>query len=267
MRIGSSTLGQNKTINKNNIIKGIVPQTNKKFSPTLSDTFNILNAWDPINGSWTTDGDTLSTSTSSSSYPILTSFDLKSQNITATMSLTSAGPGIVFWLQDSNNWWAGVTFYTVGSEGYINGIQEVCVDRGFCYGMDDNGFEWGCEDCSSRYTYGTRTRYNFYIKLISSVNGTVSDITNLLLRSTASDSNEYSPATVSSSDNINGIRISTSDNVITVSARDDSNNFYGSSISYTASNPNKGYKSGVVFTPGSNYQQSSLVQDISIVGS
>ena len=80
MRIGSSTLGQNKTFNKSNIIKGIVPQTNKKFNPTLSDTFNILNAWDPISGTWTTDGNTLSTATSSSSYPILTSFDLRSQN-------------------------------------------------------------------------------------------------------------------------------------------------------------------------------------------
>jgi hypothetical protein len=267
MRIGSSTLGQNKTLNKSNIIKGIVPQTNKKFNPTLSDTFNTLNAWDPISGTWSTDGNTVSSSTSSSSYPILTSFDLKSQNITATMSLTSAGAGVVFWLQDASNWWAGVTFYTQGSESYITGSYENCVPRGFCYGIDANGFPWGCESCSTGYNYGTRTRFNFYVRLLSSVNGTVSSVANLLLRSTCNATSSFSPATVSGDDNINGIELSTSGDIITVRGRDDSNNYYGSTISYTASSPNKGYKSGVIFTPGSNYQESSLVQDISIVGS
>lgn len=266
MRIGSNTLNQNKTLNKNNIVKGLVPQINKKFNPTLSDTFNILNAWEPINGTWTTDGDTLSTSTSSSSYPILTSFDLRSQNITATMSLTSAGPGIVFWLQDQNNWWAGVTYYTQVLESYITGSYENCVPRGFCYGVDANGFPWGCESCSTGYNYGTRTRFNFYIRLLNSVNGTVSSITNLLLRSTCNASTSFSPCTIASNDNINGIELTTSGDVITVRGRDDSNNYYGSTISYTALNPNKGYKSGVIFTPGSNYQESSLVQDLSIVG-
>ncbi len=161
MRIGSNTLGQSKTLNKQNTIKGLIPQQVKNFNPSISDTFNILNAWDPIRGSWTTDGDTVSTSTSSSSYPILTSFDLRSQDITATMSLSSAGAGVVFWLQDQDNWWAGVTYYTQGSESYITGSYENCVPRGFCYGKDANGFPWGCESCSTGYNYGTRTRYNF----------------------------------------------------------------------------------------------------------
>jgi hypothetical protein len=103
--------------------------------------------------------------------------------------------------------------------------------------------------------------------LLSSVNGTVSTITNLLLRSTCNATSSFSPATVSGDDNINGIELSTSGDIITVRGRDNSNNYYGSTISYTASSPNKGYKSGVIFTPGSNYQESSLVQDISIVGS
>jgi hypothetical protein len=266
MRIGSSTLSQNKTLNKQNTIKGLIPQQVKNFNPSISDSFNILNGWDPIRGTWSTDGDTVSTSTSSSSYPILTSFDLRSQNITATMSLTSAGAGVVFWLQDQNNWWAGVTYYTTGSESYITGSFENCVPRGFCYGVDANGFPWGCESCSTGYNYSTRTRYNFYIRLLNSVNGTVSDITNILLRSTCNASTSFSPCTVASNDNINGIQITTSGDTITVRGRDDSSNFYGSAISYTASNPNKGHQSGVIFVPGSNYLESSAVQDITIVG-
>lgn len=267
MRLGSSSLSQNKPLSKNNIIKGVFSQKSKKFNLNVSDTFNTLNAWDPISGNWSTDGNTLSTSTSSSLFPILTSFDLRSQNITATMSLTSAGPGVVFWLQDPSNWWAGVTFYTQGSESFITSSFENCVPRGFCYGIDGNGFPWGCESCTTGYNYGTRTRFNFYIRLLSSVNGTVSNITNLLLRSTCNASTSFSPCTVASNDNINGIELSTLGDVITVRGRDDSNNFYGSIISYTAPSPNKGHKSGVIFTPNSNYLESSLVQDISIVGS
>lgn len=267
MRIGSSSLSQNKTLNKQNIIKGLIPQANKKFNPNISDTFNTLNAWDPIRGTWSTDGNTVSTSTSSSSYPMLTSFDLRSQNITATMSLTSAGPGVVFWLQDQDNWWAGITFYTQSSESFITGSFENCVPRGFCYGVDGNGFPWGCESCSTGYNYSTRTRFNFFLRLLNSTNGTVSTITNLLLRSTCNASSSFSPCTISGDDNINGIEISTSDNIINVRGRDDANNFYGNSISYTAINPNRGYKSGVIFTPGSNYQESSAIQDITIIGS
>jgi hypothetical protein len=90
--------------------------------------------------------------------------------------------------------------------------------------------------------------------------------TNLLLRRTCSATSDFSPCEVSSSDNINGIEVSTNGDVITIRARNDSNTFYGSGISYTALNPNKGYKSGVIFAGGSNYLESSLVQDISIVG-
>jgi hypothetical protein len=61
--------------------------------------------------------------------------------------------------------------------------------------------------------------------------------------------------------------LSTLGNVITLRGRDDANNFYSSSISYTASNPNRGLRSGIIFTPGSNYLLNSTVQNITIVGS
>lgn len=270
MRIGSNTLNNKKTISENKIVKGIQPLQNKNFNLDISDTFNNLSAWSPISGNWSTDGDTITTSTSSSSYPILQNFDLKAQDITATMSLTSAGPGIAFWIQDSQNWWAGITYYTTFSETYTVRVdtRTDCVDRGFCFGTDLNGAPWGCYSCSTTSTAvpGTRTRYNFYIQLIKSENGIVTDVTNVLLRSTCTASTQYSPCTISSVDNINGIQISTLGNLITFRGRDDSNNFYTTSISYTASNPNKGYGSGVIYAPGGNYLLNSSVQDITIVG-
>ena len=279
MRIGSSTLNQSKTMSKKNTIKGIIPNNFKNFNPSITEEFEVLNAWDPLSGTWTTNGTTLSTSTSSSSYPLLTSFDLRSQNITATMSLNSAGAGIAFWVQDPGNWWAALPFYTQGSEPYTTGTYESdpCTVIGcwayYCnYAYNGKTFVWTCRclentRCTTYYSTGNRTRYNFYLKLLSSVNGTVSDITNILLRSTANATSSFSPATVSSEDNLNGIELTTNENIITIRGRDDSNSFYGSSISYTAVSPNRGYKSGIIFAPGGDYLLSSAVNSISIVGS
>jgi hypothetical protein len=271
MRIGSSSLNQNKPLSKNNIIKGIIPSKFKKFNVNISDEFTSINSWEQIRGTWVTDGNKLSTSTSPSSYPIISNFDLRSQNITSTMSLDTSGAGVVFWLVDSNNWWAGVTSYTQSSETYVTGEGCNEVPNARCWGWDGRR-AWGCTRCDVYYNYGTRTRYNFYIKLINSVNGTVSDIANILLRSTCSISTSWSPCTVSAADNINGVEISTSEDTITVRGRDDSNNYYGSSISYTATTPNKGYRSGVIYTPMtfggvSEYLQSSSTDNISIIGS
>lgn len=264
-------------------MRGIIPQQRKKFNPSFTENFNELNAWKPLRGDWSTTSGTLTTPTAATSYPILTSYDLRSQNITATMSLNAAGPGVVFWLVDENNWWAGVTFYTQGIESYRTGTYscEPCTSTGTYFGCSGpqptctvaNGCptgsgcgRWGTQICSTCYFTANRTRYNFFISILSSVNGTVSNIANINLRSTCSVSTQWSPCTAASNDNINGVQVSTSEDVITMRARDDANNFYGTSISITASNPNRGYKSGIIFTPGSSYLLDSSVQNISIVG-
>jgi hypothetical protein len=282
MRLGSNSISQNRPISKQTIQPGIIQNQFKKFNPLLSDNFNIIGPWSPTRGTWVSDGNNLSTTTDATSYPILTSFDLRSENITATMSLISSGVGIVFWLQDENNWWAGVTFYVQSSESYITGTFECnCRGTGRCWGCYGGpnvpcpSPSTGCSPCrclevttcDTCYSTGSRTRYNFFIRVLSSVNGTVNQEAILNLRSTANATSQWSPATVSSADNINGIQLSTSGNVITLRARDDANNFYGSAISYTASNPNRGLRSGIIFTPGGNYLQNSSVQNISIVGS
>lgn len=288
MRLGSNSISQNRPISKQTIQPGIIQNQFKKFNPLVSDNFNIIGPWSPTRGTWVTDGTNLSTSTAATSYPILTSYDLRSQNITATMSLISSGAGVVFWLQDENNWWAGVNFYVQSSESYTTGTfscncKNVCHWAIYCPTVGN--FQPSCTFpccttncpggrplgggtvCKTCYSTGTRTRYNFFIRILRSVDGSVTQESILNLRSTASDSTQWSPATVSSADNINGIQLSTSENVITLRGRDNANNFYSSSISYTASNPNRGLRSGIIFTPGSNFLVNGAVQDITIVGS
>jgi hypothetical protein len=284
MRLGSNSISQNRPISKQTIQPGIIQNQFKKFNPLVSDNFNIIGPWSPTRGTWVTDGTNLSTSTAATSYPILTSYDLRSQNITATMSLISSGVGVVFWLQDENNWWAGVTFYVQSSESYTTGTFSCncrdtchwavyCAIPPSCQGVCCTASGQNCRAlgggvvCDTCYSTGTRTRYNFFIRILRSVDGSVTQESILNLRSTASDSTQWSPATVSSADNINGIQLSTLGNVITLRGRDDANNFYSSSISYTASNPNRGLRSGIIFTPGSNYLLNSAVQNITIVGS
>ena len=48
--------------------------------------------------------------------------------------------------------------------------------------------------------------------------------------------------------------------------RNASNSFYGTTISHTATTPNRGYESGIIYAPGGSFE-SSVVNDISIVAS
>jgi hypothetical protein len=285
MRIGSSTLNQNKTFSKNNTIKGIIPNNFKKYNINISDGFNNLNAWDPIRGNWSTDGNKLSTVTSPSLYPIITSFDSRSTDIVATLLLDSAGPGVVFWLQDQDNWWAASTYYTLGSEPYITGYQNVncrntchwaiycSTPGGSCQGVccsancPGGGSPLGGGTvCDQAPVFQNRSRYNFFIQLIKSVNGSISQDALVSVRTTANISTQWSPATVSDQDDISSIQISTVNNTINVSALNNSGSAYGNTISYVPNSPNKGYKSGIIYTPGSSYQLSSNVDSIQLIG-
>jgi hypothetical protein len=48
--------------------------------------------------------------------------------------------------------------------------------------------------------------------------------------------------------------------------RNASNAFYATTISHTATTPNKGYGSGIIYAPGGSFE-SSVVNDIEIVAS
>jgi hypothetical protein len=285
MRIGSSSLNQNKPLSKNTIVQGIIPNNFKKYNINVFDGFSNLNAWSPLRGTWSTDGNKLSTVTSPSLYPIITSFDSRSTNITATLSLDSAGPGVGFWIQDENNWWAASTYYTLEAENYITGYADIpstCRDtchwaiycptggscQGVCCSTNCPGGQplGGGRVCDQGPVYQSRSRYSFYITLLSSVNGTVSQQAIVLVRTTASISTQWSPATVSSEDDISSIQISTLNNTININALNNSGFPYGNTISYTASSPNKGYKNGIIYTPGSSYQLSSNVDSLQLIG-
>jgi hypothetical protein len=289
MRVGSSSISQTRTIAKGSVQKGIIKNQFKKFNAEVFDNFEVLNAWNPIRGTWSTSAGQLTTSTSASSYPILSSYDLRSQNILATLSLSAAGSGIVFWLQDENNWWAAVTFYTNSIESYNTGqycCQENCYSTNLCYACScpDGTVSYGAGACCGSpcrgwgntrcdcvaYCFYTANRnvYRFFVRIIRSENGVVSLINQIspALRTVCSAASSFSPCTVASNDNINGIELTTSENNISLRTRSDSNAFYSQVLSINASNPNRGLRSGIIFTPGSNYLLDSTVQNVRIIG-
>ena len=255
MRIGSSTFNKRKTVGQKKLPKRLLTNQNKDVNPSLSDTFQNLSSWKPLSGTWSVSSGDLSTSTSSSSYPILLNFDIQSQDVVITSSINSSGAGVVFWAVDQNNWWAALPFYSTESESYVVSSYSCnCTDSGRAWGFY-KGRPLYSEDCSTCYNYANRNRYRYYIRLISSVGGTVSTIGNSELFNS-----------LDTNDNINGIRVTTSGNSITVEMRNASNNFYATTISHTATTPNRGYESGIIYAPGGSFE-SSVVNDISIVAS
>ena len=60
--------------------------------------------------------------------------------------------------------------------------------------------------------------------------------------------------------------ISILDNTINITALNNSGSTYGSTISYVATSPNKGYKNGIIYTPGSSYQLSSNIDSVQLIG-
>lgn len=296
MRIGSSSIGQNKPISKKNYSKGLELNRFKNFNKNIVDNFNFLNGWDPVVGTWSTTNNVLTTSSNASTHPILLSYDLRAQNISATMSLDSAGAGIVFWFQDINNWYAATTFYTSGSETVSNGTSTSTTHTWYtgywsitgptgCSSSipyhscpkDINGNSCGCwpsggTNSSTTVTCnnGTRTRFDFFIRILRNVNGTISQFGNpILVRSTRNisfvGSTCSSGGIISTADNINGIELTTSGENLTIRARNDSNTFYADILSTSVPGATRGTRSGIIFSPGGNYLLSSAVSNISIV--
>jgi hypothetical protein len=199
------------------------------------------------------------------------------------LSLDSAGPGVAFWVQDQDNWWAASTYYTLESEACITGYQNVnCRDtchwaiycptggscQGSCCSTNCPGGRplGGGTVCDQAPVLQNRSRYNFYIQLIKSISGSISQESLVLVRTTASLSTQWSPATVSSEDDISAIQVSILDNTINITALNNSGSTYGSTISYVATSPNKGYKNGIIYTPGSSYQLSSNIDSVQLIG-
>lgn len=123
-------------------------------------------------------------------------------------------------------------------------IGTSCPDPCFGY-YSDCSLQYICsQNCSTCYQTCTSTSYSYVLRLLNSVNGVVSTIgTDIALGSEAVT-----------------IEISTSGNNITAKAYSDTNKTsqLGTTLSYSASSPTKGFNVGIIKTP-SNYNQGSTV--------
>jgi hypothetical protein len=107
----------------------IVDNFNRVNSSTLGTASNGIAVWSNLRGSWGISNLTASSSDAASTYPIATTPLTKTtQNYTINLDIPSgAGAGIAFWVTNSTNWWAAVTFqenvsfYTCPNGGTLSG--------------------------------------------------------------------------------------------------------------------------------------------------
>jgi hypothetical protein len=96
------------------------------FSAIIRDTFDRSNAsslgttsnqvatWTATTGSWAIASNRATTSTAASSYPLATveaASELSHVDVRVDIP-SGAGPGVAFWVTNTNNWWAAVTSAT-----------------------------------------------------------------------------------------------------------------------------------------------------------
>jgi hypothetical protein len=260
MRIVSSAKSRVATLKERLIPRGILCCEsllfNRKFledfeSSVAGDSVSILSEWDITRGLWQVEVEEgLTTTTSASAYPIIRSYDMSNKNIKATIYLQSGGPGVVFWMKDEENWWAATTFFVSNSEPYrVN-----------------------------YYENSTRSRFNYYLRLLKSENGVVETMKTILIKTDCSDFSDLSPCT-NSEINLSAIEIETKEGTISINGIYNSQNLFGDEeepsvefidkkfykmIQYNAGDIIRGNFSGIIYTPGSNYQESSEVYKIVI---
>jgi hypothetical protein len=114
----------------------IIDDFNRSTSGTLG-TSSSGASWSTLNGQWYANGSQAQSDTSSSAYPIAT-VGWGASEITASASV-SGGTGISFWVTDSSNWWAVVSYNNFTT---------------YSYGINP----YSCPPCQT--CYGTTTTYN-----------------------------------------------------------------------------------------------------------
>lgn len=142
--------------------------------------------WKATSGSWSVTGGNAVTSTAASSYPIV-SFDSQTKFATVRSEYGTAsarGFGVSFWVKDSSNWWAAITNMT--SYSCQTGSTSGCCACGSDQCGPDGGC--GCSSCAGGGCIGPcsyvanagtcsypvyDTCYTYTLRLLSSVNGTV----------------------------------------------------------------------------------------------
>jgi hypothetical protein len=261
---------------------GILASSLKKaisdlFNRTTSGTLGTADSgqvWSNLRGVWFANGSKATTATAASSYPIA-SVLVNGENATTSASVTS-GTGVAFWITDTNSWWASTakstqesytyqcnphTRYTYSCSWTCNltgggsqaqsssGSSDTNVGCGSIASSGCSGTATGVSGSFSPYTaYDTCTGYNYYyyLSLIKSVAGTVSNV--------VADTQVASmPA---------AIKVVTSGNTITAQAYSDDalTTPLGSAVVTTPSSPAKGLSSGIIVAPTA-YNQQALVDN------
>lgn len=252
------------------------------FSRTVSGSLGGI--WSNIRDTWYANGTAAQSDNAASNYPIA-AITLTSTNQIVSASVGS-GTGVAFWLTDSGNWWASTSYNSTSTYSYsCNPHQEFCFNN--AYVNCDNGQSTSSTGCFSPSFIGscaelidylsiacgpdgnvtssscgggtlttvndtcTGTSYNYYLRMIKSVSGTVSTV--------VSD--------VSLASQPAAIKVTTSTNTITAQAYSDTamTSALGSPVTTTPSSPLKGLKAGIIKAPTS-YNQTSTVDNFSAEG-
>lgn len=102
---------------------------NRSNAGSLGTTSNQVATWTATTGSWAIASNRATTATAATSYPLATVETVSgSSNVDVRVDVpTGAGPGVAFWVTDTNNWWAATTStsstttYTCPNGGTLSG--------------------------------------------------------------------------------------------------------------------------------------------------
>lgn len=118
---------------------------------SLGSTSTKAQIWVTDRGAWYTNGSSAQSDTDPNTYPVA-HITAPSVNKTASVS-AQPGTGVAFWVQDTNNWWGTIPYYTTGTTtNYSTSCTTRTLDTTANCGLG-NGYYQQCEQgCGSGVT-------------------------------------------------------------------------------------------------------------------
>jgi hypothetical protein len=124
---------------------------------SLGSTSNKAQIWVTDRGAWYTNGSSAQSDTDPATYPVA---HITAPSVNKTTSVSSQpGTGVAFWVQDTNNWWGSVPYYTTGSTtNYVTSCGTLTLGTSANCGSG-NGWYYQCtQTCGN----GAVRSYNSY---------------------------------------------------------------------------------------------------------